>query len=159
MGAVKKSVFPGPSTCFTGPSTISRTKPEMMKPMIVATPQAISEMIRTRRSSSRCSMTVIRRSSSTGTMLGLAMAAPTGAGPESGLGVGRRRYVRSRLDVGRPIGRGPWLGAGIGRRALLELFLDVARRLAEFAHGLPDRPTNLRKLPRPVDDQHDDQDQ
>src|SRR5689334_10046848 len=116
-------------------------------------------MISTRRSSSRCSMTVIRRSSSTGTMLGLAMAAPIGAGPGSGLAVGRRLYVRSRRDVGRPIGRGLGLAAGIRRRTLLELFLDIARGLAELAHGLPDRPADLRKLPRPVDDQHDDQDQ
>src|SRR5260370_7766277 len=97
---------------------------EIANPITVATAQAISEMIRTRRSSSRCSMTVIRRSSSTGTMLGLAMAAPIGAGPESGLGVGRRLQLGGRLDVGGRTGRGLRLGPRFWRPALLELFPD-----------------------------------
>src|SRR5207237_3321603 len=148
-----------PITLCTGPSRMPNTGWETANPITVATAHAISEMIRTRRSSSRCSMTVIRRSSSAGTMLGLAMAAPTGAGPESGLAVGRRLHVSGRFDVrGRPA-RGVLFGARIRRRALLELFLDVARGLAEFAHGLPDRPADFRELPRSVDDQHDDQDQ
>src|SRR5260370_40138075 len=130
---------------------------EIAKPIMVATAHAISEMIRTRRNSSRCSMTVIRRSSSAGTMLGLAMAAPIGAGPESGLAVGRRLQVGGRLDLGGCTGRGLRFGGRVWRRALLELFLDVARGLAEFPHRLADRPTDLGELPRPIDDQHDDQ--
>src|ERR1700738_3759994 len=116
-------------------------------------------MMRTRRNSSRCSMTVIRRSSSTGTMLGLAMAAPIGAGPESGLAVGRRLQIGGRLDVGGRTGGGVRLGGRVWRRALLELFLDVARGFAEFPHRLADGPANLGQLPGPVDDQHDDQDE
>src|SRR4030088_870184 len=108
----------------------------MANPIAVASAQAISEMINTRRSSSRCSMTVIRRSSSTGTMLGLAMAAAIGAGPESGLGVGRRLHVGGRLDVGGRPSRGLRLGARLSRRALLDLFLDFARGFAKFSHGL-----------------------
>src|SRR5207302_8775714 len=45
----------------------------------VATPQAIRQTISTRRSSSRCSRTVIRFSSSTGTSLGLAISGGTGS--------------------------------------------------------------------------------
>src|ERR1700674_4200511 len=145
-------------TLCTGPSRMPNTGWEIAKPIMVATAQAISEMIRTRRSSSRCSMTVIRRSSSTGTMLGLAMAAAIGAGPESGLAVGRRLHVGGRRDVGARR-RGFRLGARLCRRALLELFLDIARGLAEFPHSLPDRPTHLREFARPVDDPHDDEDQ
>src|SRR5260370_12161706 len=92
-------------------------------------------------------------------MLGLAMAAPIGAGPESGLGVGRRLQVRGRLDVGGRTGRGLGLGRRVWRRALLELFLDVARGFAEFPHRLPECPAYLGELPRSADDQHDDQDQ
>src|ERR1700732_3657059 len=124
---------------------------EIAKPITVATAHAISETIRTRRNSSRCSMTVIRRSSSTGTMLGLAMAAAIGAGPESGLGVGRRLHVGGRRPVGARR-RDLWPVARLCRRALLELFLDIARGLAEFPHGLPDRPAHLREFARPIDD-------
>src|SRR5216683_4238461 len=153
MGAVKKSVFPGPSTCFTGPSTISRTKPEMMKPMIVATPQAISEMIRTRRSSSRCSMTVIRRSSSGGTTVGLAMTGAGGAVGLGSLGVGRRLYVG-----GRPVRRRMGLSRRICGSAPLDFIRQIGGGPTELAHRLPDGAADFGKLSRTIDDQHDRQD-
>src|SRR5258708_26070562 len=127
---------------------------EMANPITVATAQAISEMIRTRRSSSRCSMTVIRRSSSGGTTVGLAMTGASGAVGLGRLGVGRRLYVG-----GRPV----WRRMGLCRRlrrgaAALDFIREVCGGLAELTHRLPDRAADLRKLPWPVDDQDDRED-
>src|SRR3984893_3322264 len=126
---------------------------EMANPITVATAQAISEMIRTRRSSSRCSMTVIRRSSSGGTTVGLAiMGGASGAVGLGGLGVGRRLYVAGRRARRRTSVRRRFRGAR------LDIFRKIRRGLAELAHRLSDRAADFRKLPRPVDDQHDRED-
>src|ERR1700731_537547 len=124
----------------------------MMKPMIVATPQAINEIIRTRRSSSRCSMTVIRRSSSGGTTVGLAMIGAPGAVGLGGLGVGRRLYVGSR-----PVRRRMALGGRLRRSAPLDLIGQIRGGLAELPHRLPDGPADFGKLPRAINDQDDRQ--
>src|SRR6266576_2437186 len=121
---------------------------ETANPIMVATAHAISEVL-----DDRHAPLLVRRNDA-----GLGHGCPIGAGPESGLAVGRRLYVGGRFDVrGRPA-RGVLFAAGVRRRALLELFLDVARGLAEFTHGLPDCAAHLGELSRSVDDQHDDQD-
>src|SRR2546428_2808743 len=109
--------------------------------------KAMMEMMRTRRSSSRCSMIVMRRSSSVTTRLGFAIHPPLGReGRVSGLG------FAGRLRVGcRPVGL-----VGLGRgRAAFDLVLQVRRGLAELAHRLADGSADFWKLAGTVDDQDD----
>src|SRR5689334_18153166 len=122
----------------------------MASAVAIATAHAINEMIRTRRNSSRCSMTVMRRSSSAGTIFGLAMDGASGARSLGGLGVGGRLYVGGRA-FGRP---------GIDRRlrgaaAALDVLLQIGGGLAELAHRLADGTPHFGKLSGPVHDQHD----
>src|SRR2546421_6449099 len=125
-----------------------------MKPITVATPQAIKEMMSTRRSSSRCSMTVIRRSSSAGTTVGLAMTGACGAVGLGGLGVGRRLYVGDR-PVRRGMGVRGRLRCGA---AALDFIREIGRGLPELAHRLADGAADFGQLPRPIDDQDDRKD-
>src|SRR4029077_10117402 len=136
-----------------GPTRMPRTGWDTAKPIRVATPQAISEIIRTRRSSSRCSMTVMRRSSSGGTTVGLAMIGAGGAVGLGGLGVGRRLYVG-----GRPVRRRMGLSRGLGAGAALDFIRQICRCLTDLAHRLPNGPADFGKLSRPIDDQNDRQD-
>src|SRR5437870_12627619 len=96
---------------------------------MVVTPQAISEMIRARRSASRCSMTDMR-SSSTGALARgprwrtLSSRATGTALVRGGFGLGRRA-------LGGALGGGLWLGlCGVG---------DLARQVIWRLSGLPHR--------------------
>src|SRR5439155_641991 len=106
--------------------------PEMKIAAMVVTPQAISEMIRARRSASRCSMTDMRSSSTGARARGprcrtLSSRATGTALVRGGFGLGRRA-------LGGALGGGLWLGLrGVG-----DLVRQVICRLAELPHRFAD---------------------
>src|SRR5581483_3467574 len=152
------------STCSRGRSRACRTWPLNTAAAAVATPQASSEMMRTRRSSVRCSITVIRLSSSRG---GEDTGAGSGAGGGavgSGASVVMAAACRARRRGRRGRGLDDRLGGllllrrrRLGRRGGDDLVLDLVRGLAELADALAQRGAEVGQLAGPPDDQHDHQ--
>src|SRR5436190_2640201 len=142
--------WPMPARSISQPMT----RPEMKNATTVATAQAASATISTRRNASRCSMIVIRCSSTS---------------------IGARRGTRWRTRFRRANGQ----PSVVGRRSLrfgarsgvdlvvrfrlagldsaLDLVGQLGRGLSELAHGLAETRTQLGQPAWPEDDQHDNQ--
>src|SRR6266851_3459681 len=132
------------------------TWPEMKNAPRVVTAHAASEMMRARRSASRCSITDIR-CSSTGSegrrprWRTLSRRATRRTSGLRGGGLGLRARGGGAL-------RSSWRSR---RRSRLHGARDLVRqlrgRLSKLAHGLADSAPKLGQPARPKDDEHDDQ--
>src|SRR4029077_20272508 len=127
---------------------------------MVVRPQAASERIRALRQASRCSMIVMRCSSTTGADRGARRRTLSRRATRRASALGRGGGLRAlgRGGLGGDYRRGRRRRSRGGGRCGRHLVGELGSRLAELAHRLADGATQLGKPAWAEDDEHDHED-